>query len=39
MAADDLLPLLIHRAGPESTLATLAAGRKIHVQPSAFTNP
>jgi hypothetical protein len=30
MSADDLLPLLIHRAGPESTLATLAAGRKIY---------
>lgn len=27
--ADDLLPLLIHRAGPESTLATLVAGRVV----------
>jgi guanine deaminase len=30
--AEDLLPLLIHRAGPESTLATLAAGKKIHLR-------
>ncbi len=28
--ADDLLPLLIHRAGPESTLATLVAGRVVY---------
>jgi len=28
--AEDLLPLLIHRAGPESTLATLVAGRVIY---------
>ncbi|MBU6183334.1 MAG: guanine deaminase [Verrucomicrobia bacterium] len=30
--AEDLLPLLIHRAGPKSTLATLAAGKKIHLR-------
>jgi cytosine/adenosine deaminase-related metal-dependent hydrolase len=28
--ADDLLPLLIHRAGPESTLTTLVAGRVVY---------
>lgn len=38
MSADDLLPLLIHRAGPESTLATLAAGRKVYAQSSAHNN-
>jgi hypothetical protein len=38
MSADDLLPLLIHRAGPESTLATLAAGRKVYSQSSAHNN-
>jgi guanine deaminase len=31
--ADDILSLLIHRAGPQSTTATFVAGRQVHPAP------